>query len=252
MKALKSKTIIKQITFLFMLTVFLQPAFANEPCGGLEKTTTHGDDTKLKQFYKSDNGALIYVRQIGNKVYWLAERFDAKFVAVFKGKIKDGKIIGTYYNLPKGKARGTGSQKITITNNGKTLKVKGGNLDGQSLKAISLPSKVPARRKPFFNGSGLNDLTGWWHAKNAGFSHIVDNNGIIAGYFYGHQNGSNARPLIAKVFFGNRKNNKMVIKWIDIPLGNTECSGKASFKVVGPKFIRLEEGYFPGLNHERQ
>lgn len=252
MKTVKQKTIVKQIIFFFILTVFIQPTFANELCCGNKKTTTHGK--KLKKFYKSDKGALIYVRQIGDKVYWLAERFDAKFVAVFKGKIKGNQIIGTYYNLPKGKVKGQGNLKITISNDAKTLKVTGGNMDGQLLKAIALPSRIPSRRKPFFIGNGLNNLTGWWHAKNAGFSHIVDNNGTIAGCFYGEQDGSNARPLTVKVFFGTRNKLKMNIEWIDLPigLGDANCTGHATFKVIGPKFIRVVDGYFPGLNHEKK
>lgn len=43
---------------------------------------------KLKKFYKADDGSLIYIRQIDDLIYALAERYDNRFVSVFVGKIE--------------------------------------------------------------------------------------------------------------------------------------------------------------------
>jgi len=251
-KTLKTNTIVKKVFFLFLLTLFIQPTFAGEPCEDKEDNTV----ATLESFYKSDKGALIYIRQVGKKVYWLAERFDRKFVAVFNGTYKNDQITGPYYNLPKGKARGTGSLKVQVSNGGKTLKVTGGNMDGQTLKSIACPPKFPARRKAHYQGNTSDNLTGRWKASNAGQMHLSQEKEIIAGYFFGHQNGANARPATAKVFFGTNKNGKVTMEWFDIPLGisydNGYCNGKVTFKIIGQHFLEVTDGYIPGFRHERQ
>lgn len=252
MKNLKTNTIVKSVLLFFLLTAFIQPTFAVEPSSDIENNTI----LQLKPFYKSDKGALIYVRQVGSKVYWLAERFDRKFVSVFKGSYKGNQISGAFYNIPKGKAKGTGTLKIEILNGGKTLKVTGGNMDGQTLKSIACPPKFPARRKAHYQGNTSDNLTGRWHARNAGQMHLLQEKEVIAGYFFGHQNGANARPSTAKVFFGTKKNDKVTLEWFDIPLGisynNGYCNGKVTFKTIGLHFLEVTDGYIPGFRHERQ
>ncbi len=255
-KTLKPKIIVKLVTILFLLTVFIQPISADKPCT-LEEDTV-ATLVSLKPFYKSDKGALVYVRQEGATVVWLAERFDRKFVAVFKGTQNKNTIIGTYYNIPKGKAKGTGSLKVQISNGGKTLKITGGNMDGQTLTEIACPSKFPARRRAHYRGDTTENLTGRWSASNAGEMHLLDKNKAIAGYFFGQQKSSNDRPSTVKVFFGTKDkgNTRMNIKWFDLPLGLSAdicmCKGKATFKIVGPHFLRVVDGFIPGLNHKRQ
>jgi hypothetical protein len=249
------KIILKQAFLFFLIILFEQPIVAKTHSSCENKNTV---SVQLKPFYKSDNGALIYTRQIGSKVYWLAERFDRKFVAVFKGEIKNNDITGTYYNIPKGKAKGTGSLKVQISNGGKTLKITGGNMDGQTLREITCPTKFPARRRAHYRGNIIENLTGRWDASNAGQMHLLDKKGIIAGCFFGQQKNSNDRPLTVKVFFGakNKDNTSMSIEWFDLPLGLSGdvsmCNGKATFKIVGPHFLRVIDGFIPGLNHERQ
>ncbi len=253
MNNLKTNTIVKSVLFLFLVTTFVQLTFASEPCNYEEDNAV----PHLASFYKSDKGALIYVRQEGSKIYWLAERFDRKFVSVFKGNYMGNEITGTYYNIPKGKAKGTGTLKVKIMNGGRTLKVTGGNMDGQTLKSINgIPPKFPARRRAHYRGNTKENLTGRWSASNAGQMHLLDKNKVIAGYFFGHQKSSNDRPTTVKVFFGTRDNTKMNIEWFDLPLGlsydSCKCKGKATFKIVGPHFLKVIDGYIPGLNHERQ
>jgi hypothetical protein len=265
MKNLKITMTLKSAIFLFLLMICVQPGFAEESFNSTKESAVLVD---LKPFYKSDNGALIYARQEGSKVFWLAERFDRKFVAVFKGNYNGNTISGIYYNTPKGKAQGSGSLKVNVSNGGKTLKITGGNMDGQVLNAIARPTKFPARRRAHYRGDTKENLTGRWNASNAGQMHLLDKNNVIAGYFFGHQKGSNDRPSTAKIFFGtkNKNNTSINLEWFDLPLGlsydncnskgKAKCiarsKGKASFKIVGPHFLRVVDGFIPGLNHERQ
>jgi hypothetical protein len=86
--------------------------------------------------------------------------------------------------------------------------------------------------------------------------HLLDKDKVIAGYFFGHQKSSNDRPSTVKVFFGTRDSQNVKIEWFDIPLGlsydNGVGEGKVTFKIVGPHFLRVIDGFIPGLNHERQ
>lgn len=252
--------IVKSLTVILIIVGSMSPVFANTPpnisdnywdkdCYCEEVNTIVA--AKLQPFYKGANGSLVYVRQIGSKVYWFAERFDKNFASVFKGSIKGNEITGTYYYIPKGMAKGSGTLKIAVSNGGKTLKISDDKFNEQVLQATKLPSKLPTPRRAHYRGNTTSNLTGRWHADNAGEMHLLDDNKTIVGYFRGWRPNNNGKPFTAKVFFGTKSTSSIKIEWIDIPLGNTNCQGKTSFKIVGSQYLRVEDGYFPGLNHKR-
>jgi hypothetical protein len=248
-------TTMKNQRFKLLMPLMIVLAYAlpviggGSDCGREKVSEVTG--SKLQPFYKGDNGSLVYVRQAGSQIYWFAERFDKNFASVFKGSISGSQITGTYYYIPKGVAKGSGNLKIVVSNGGKTLTISGNKFNEQVLQATKLPAKLPAPRRAHYRGNTTGNLTGRWHADNSGEMHLLDDGKTIAGYFRGWRSNNNGRPFTAKVFFGIKSGSGVKIEWIDIPLGNTSCRGKASFKIVGPQYLRVDGGYFPGLNHER-
>lgn len=241
----------KTILFCFLISALYvgHEVQARNRC--TEKEVAEPVATKLQPFYKGDKGSLVYVRQIGSKVYWFAERYDDKFASVFKGTLNGSQISGVYHYIPKGEAKGSGTLQVTVTDNGRTLKLSGGNFNEQLLTATNLPAKIPVGHRASYRGNTLKNLTGRWHGENTGVTYILDENQTIVGYSRGFRPGNHDRPSFAKVFFGTRTSTGVKIQWVDLPLGYTKSRGEASFKIVGPHFIRLDGKHFPGVNHKR-
>lgn len=241
----------KIILFSLLISALLmgQKLQAKNCC--YEKATLESVSTKLQPFYKGNKGSLVYVRQIDNQVYWFAERYDDKFASVFRGTLKGDQISGAYHYIPKGEAKGSGTLKVSIADNGRTLKLSGTNFNEQVLIATKLPTKIPVGHRASYRGNTQNNLTGRWHGENTGVTYILDENKAIVGYSRGFRPGNHDRPSFAKVFFGTRTSTGIKIQWVDLPLGFTKCRGEASFKIVGSHFIRLDGKHFPGVNHKR-
>jgi len=234
-----------------LLTTIFSARTAQALTGSSDLVVTATIASKLQPFYKGDKGSVVYVRQIGEKVYWFAERYDDKFASVFQGTMRGGQISGAYHYIPKGEAKGSGTLKVTLVDGGRILKLTGGNYNEQVLTATKLPTKIPAGHRASYRGSTLKNLTGRWHGENTGVTYILDENQTIVGYSRGFRPGNHDRPSFAKVFFGTRTSTGIKIQWVDLPLGFTKCRGEASFKIVGPHFIRLDGKHFPGVNHKR-
>jgi len=211
---------------------------------------------RLKKFYKADDGSYIYVRQIDNMVYALAERFDNRFVSVLVGKIESGHLTADYFYIPKGKAKGHGKLTFKIESGGKKLVRSDRNtkvvFNFKSMSDLGkLPSRLPARHRAWYRGDKLDNLTGRWGAENVGVTHILDLNGKIIGFSRGRRS-THTRAQYASILLGERKSGRIDGHYIDLPLGHTYGGGETGFKVIGPHYLRVDKKYFPGVDHKRK
>ncbi len=211
---------------------------------------------QLKKFYKANDGSYIYVRQINNMVYALAERFDNRFVSVLVGKIENGQLKLDYYYIPKGKAKGHGQLTFKISSGGQKLTRSDKNNNvvfnfNEMTDLGKLPTKLPARHRAWYRGNTLDNLTGRWGAENVGVTHFLDLDGKIIGFSRGRRS-THTRPQYASIFIGERKNQRIDGNYVDLPLGHTYGGGETGFKIVGPHFLRVDKNYFPGVDHERK
>ena len=65
--------------------------------------------------------AAYFIRQIGNKIYWVGEDTKGAYANVFSGMIIGGKLTGHWWDIPKGKAQGGGEIIFDIKEGGNSL-----------------------------------------------------------------------------------------------------------------------------------
>ena len=127
-------------------------------------------------FYKGSDNAFYYVRQIGSKLYWLAElqRDDFNFVHIFQGDIfsvieggvKVTKVTGSWWDLPKRNTTNSGNLAMRTVQDATGVSVI--RTDGVTLKSSPAPSKHRASDM-LVRWPGLgNTMTGIWTGNNDG------------------------------------------------------------------------------------
>ena len=72
-----------------------------------------------------DDGGIYYLRQTGNQLYWYAESNNdvaPAWATVFHGRIYGKQIHGKWADVPKGRNTGTGDLKLSVEDDGNTLR----------------------------------------------------------------------------------------------------------------------------------
>lgn len=245
-----------QLAFLFLLT-FLCSSNVVTATQPTPSTTSSSNLTGIYEGPRDEGRSLYYLHHEGNAVYFVGERYDAKFAYAFRDTISGTTITGEWYNLPQGMQRSNGTLQLQISMDRRTLSVlsETGGFMNTSITATPLDSHVPAPRRAHYRGNTLNNLTGRWHATNASMLQLLDFNGLIV--FYGetprfkkdvHNNGI---PGKASLFFGKRNGEYIEGEWVDLPYGTISSKGEVRFKVIGPHYFRYDSGYYPGVNFNR-
>ncbi len=218
---------------------------------------------KLNPYFKADDGSIVCLRQIEDKVYGIADRMDRRFSSVWVGKLVGSTLKLSYFYIPKGKAKGSGDvefkvsgsgsgQKLTLKNNTKS-KLSKTPLNIKSLTGMGkLQGRLPVDERAWYRGNTLNNLTGRWEIKNVGQDYVLDLGDQVLIYSVGGRGNPNARPQFTSLFMGGRVSNDIKGFYVDLPLGHTIGFGKAAFKVVGPQFIRASyDHFYYGVDRKR-
>ena len=100
--------------------------------------------------WDANDGGAYYLRQIGNQLHWYGERFPThtRWSNVFQGNINGNRIEGSWADVPKGHASGSGTLKLEIRENGNVLVAlqKTGGFGGSRWTRVgynSIPSTPP-------------------------------------------------------------------------------------------------------------
>jgi len=74
--------------------------------------------------WSCDDGGTYYLRQSGQDLFWYgkAEGERPAWTNVFHGRIHQGRITGTWADVPKGRARNAGKLELRLSPNGRILK----------------------------------------------------------------------------------------------------------------------------------
>src|SRR6266404_7510154 len=75
----------------------------------------------INGFYRGDDGGAYFVTQVDNKIYWVGETANGDYANVLSGTISGTKIVAHWWDIPKGKAGGSGDVIFEIKDNGDTL-----------------------------------------------------------------------------------------------------------------------------------
>jgi hypothetical protein len=70
-----------------------------------------------------DDGGTYYLKQLQNQIVWYGElsATDPNWSNVFYGRVNGDRIVGNWFDVPKGKASNHGQLKLRIGNNGRVL-----------------------------------------------------------------------------------------------------------------------------------
>jgi len=218
---------------------------------------------KLNPYFKADDGSVVCLRQIEDKVYGIADRMDRRFSSIWVGNIEGRTLKLSYFFIPKGQAKGSGTVEFAVSGAGVgqrlTLKtslknqLKGTPLNIKSLNGMGkLQGRLPINDRAWYRGNALNNLTGRWKIDNVGQDYVLDMGNQVIVYSVGGRVNANARPQFTSLFIGDRTGNDLKGFYVDLPLGRTIGFGKAVFKIIGPHFIRAGyDHFYYGVDRKR-
>lgn len=170
----------------------------------------------LNGYYKGNDNGHYYVRTVGNQVYWFGEHQNGNWANVFLGTLTGNRVNGTFYDIPKGGAKGSGALVLEINTNGNAFTKISGVFNGTIWNKMALPtSGLPGNRDRQFGSSIQSDLTGRWTCNDGGKYYIRQIGNSVA--WFGESSNTNGRPNFANVAVGTRNQNSLTLQWVDLP-----------------------------------
>ncbi len=179
--------------------------------------------TGLSGYYRGYDNGHYYIRQFGDEIIWFAEDPDGEWAHVFKGRVLENNgfqfVNGSFYAVPKGRSRESGTKWVII--NGPTTP--------QIVKSPA-PDNLPGSRSGGFgNRDNIDDLTGRWSVDDRGIYYIYHLGSLVI--WYGEQNYVNGKPVWSNVGFGTKTGNTITLEWADVPKGRNNGNGVLTLNI---------------------
>lgn len=195
----------------------------------------------LNGYYKANDNGHYYIRTIGNKVYWFGEHPNGNWANVFTGTVSGSRVSGTFYDVPKGRATGSGSLTLEINSNGNSFTKVSGGFGGTSWTKMTLPSSgLPGDRAAQFGASTQGDVSGRWTCNDGGIYYIRQVGSVVA--WFGERSNTNGKPSFANVGVGPRIGNNITLNWADIPKCGLSGQGTLQLNVASTSRINKSAG----------
>ena len=179
----------------------------------------------ISGFYTCDDGGHYYIKQIGQEVHWFGEHPGGGWANVFKGTLNGYQLTGQFYDVPKGRAQGSGSLTLAVNSSGTAItKVSSTGFGGSNWTKTTRPANLTLPRPAGFHAiNDQNNLNGKWRGNDNGVYYIrqIGNNVI----WFGEQNFSSGVPSWSNVAIGTRSGSTVTLNWIDVPKGNSGGNG---------------------------
>jgi hypothetical protein len=90
-------------------------------------SAAYAQDINLTGKWSCDDTGTYYVRQIGNKVWWMGKSKEGgkEWSNVFRGEIKGKQIIGEWVDVPRGESMGSGTLHLEMhLRNGNVVEIR--------------------------------------------------------------------------------------------------------------------------------
>ena len=200
--------------------------------------------------FRADDGGAMYVRAVGTTVYAFAEHPGKDYAFVLRGTLAEGRIKGTWWDVPKHGRSTTGAIELQVSQKGMRLTRKSANTAiGVSVLTRIDPSNVPwpkTDREAGFQSTRTNDLDGKWVGSDGRRTYLRETGGDVVGVTE-LRTGSNARPTWASVLVGTRSANGTVAgSYADVPKGpRTERGNLAIIQVSGTRRLAVAQSGVP-------
>ena len=211
-----------------------------------------GVQVALNGYFKANDNGHYYVRTVGNTVYWFGEHPNGSWANVFRGTLSGSRVTGTFYDVPKGGAKGSGALVVEINNNGNGFTKISGAFGGTSWNKMALPaSGLPGNRNGQFGANTQSDVSGRWTCNDGGIYYIRQVGNNVA--WFGEASNTNGKPGFANVGVGTRSGNNISLQWADVPKCGLSGQGTLQLSVSGANTItKSSGGGFSGSQWTRQ
>jgi hypothetical protein len=97
-------------------------------CEGIDPPDTPPTPTlQIEGIWRANDGGTYYLRQIGNTLWWYGESSPTNpfWTNVFVGTVQNNEISGSWADVPKGGAQGSGVMTLKVFSNKSIKKISG-------------------------------------------------------------------------------------------------------------------------------
>lgn len=192
------------LSLLFIATGAMAQA-QNQSIGGTLAESTDPSELALAPVYVADDGAIVYLRETDQAVYWFAEHPGRGYAHVFKGRRNGATIRGRMISVPKYGSTKTGRVTLQIRTGGvlhqvgQAMNAPFRRLDPRAMAEVK--DKLPTPGFPAFQSrSGADFDGGYEDARGRRYYVRTLENRVV--FFVESQFRSGKRPKAAFVFFG--------------------------------------------------
>ena len=204
----------------------------------------------LNGYWQDQDNNHFYIRQIDNQLYWFGEDKNGAWANVFAAEIRNNTaatlirdikptIVGEFYDLPKGRATGTGSLTFEISSANELRKTFGA-FGSTTLKRSRKPFVLPAEKPQGFSNSAID---GVWKGNDNGVYYMRQvGNKII---WYGEKTNGRTTDF-SNIAIGSVLANTISLKWVDVPKGSTMGQGNLRLNVSGNTITKTSGSEFGG------
>ncbi|MBX3298301.1 MAG: membrane dipeptidase [Acidobacteria bacterium] len=199
----------------------------------------------INGYYYCNDGSSFFLRQVGTKLYGFGENSDGSFASVLAGTINGTKVEAKWWDVPKGRAKTSGTITFEISFSGDMLKKVTSSvpnaIDFLKFAPITRDTTEKLRSKPEGFSGGTGNLTGVWNGDDFASYYVREMpEGDVV--FYAENNlwgdpGGEFKPSFARVFIGKKVNALVTGDWVDLPKGKAGASGVLASRIVNPQEI---------------
>lgn len=198
--------------------------------------------------WKDQDNNPYYIRQDGNNIYWFGEKKNNRgWANVFIGTKNGTNFSGTFYDIPKGGAQGTGNIGYKIEGN--TLTMVSGSGFGSTVlrkrtlnKLSALSEKYLGPRNEQFKNN--NSLTGLWYGNDGGRYYVRQVGNKVVWFGENRTNTGKIKSGFANVAVGTRSGNRLPMKFVDVPKAAANGKGNFVLTIKDNKIMTKPEGNF--------
>lgn len=193
--------------------------------------------------FRCNDGGLYYVRELGDEIWWFGEHRGRSFANVFRGQRSAGSFSGRWFDVPKGRAKSSGSIDLNVASGdgGFSRATATGGFGGSQWQFhVELPFPFSTLRAPWsfqvagFEGSGASDLTGTWMCDDGGTYYVRQIGDDVVWFGEGRR--------FSNVFFAKRSGSTITGEWADVPKGSILQQGELSLSLEGSFSLARSSG----------
>ncbi len=197
----------------------------------------------LTRIYRGEDGGALYLRQLGNKVYGFGEHPGLDYAYVLTGSISGDRIVGSWWDVPKGSRRTHGTLELRWTQLGARIVRSGGDDFGPDVFAAIPPDGIPwpVMQAAGFQETTTSDLSGVLAGED-GSRHYVNQSSSDIVWVAERAAQPDERPGWVTVFAGKRFPGGAIGTYVDVPKGLERHSGQFGATLVdGQRALRLDQ-----------